>query len=204
MINDIKIIDNFLPSIIQDKLEDLCYEVPFYLSKESVENNNQQNLFTDKEQFVFHFWDNRHINDTISDLGQFGHYFLLPLQIAGIRENFTFNLTQNLTRAKVNLTYNNNSNSPQIKPPHRDYIDAPDEILSRMLVAIYYVNDSDGDTIIYNEKEKFEDLSKYTIKERISPKKGRIVLFSGEWVHSASIPSYNHPKRIIINYNVCF
>ena len=40
MINDIKIIDNFLPSFIQDKLENLCYEVPFYLSKESVGNVN--------------------------------------------------------------------------------------------------------------------------------------------------------------------
>ena len=48
---------------------------------------------------------------------------------------------------------------------------------------LYYVNDSDGDTIIYNEKTKFDDCNvmkmNFTIKKKVSPKQGRVVLFDG-------------------------
>ena len=40
------------------------------------------------------------------------------------------------------------------------------------IVMFYYVMDSDGDTIIYNETEESEN---YTIKQRVTPKQGRVV-----------------------------
>jgi hypothetical protein len=60
------------------------------------------------------------------------------------------------------------------------------------LVCLYYVNDTDGDTIFYNNDLKTE------IK-RTSPKKGRVVIFNGTIPHSATTPT--KLPRAIINFN---
>jgi hypothetical protein len=63
--------------------------------------------------------------------------------------------------------------------------------------AVYYVNDSDGDTIIYNERE---ELGTYTIKQKVTPKQGRMVLFDGSLYHTAEQPLNN--VRCVVNYNL--
>ena len=67
-------------------------------------------------------------------------------------------------------------------------------------VVLYYVVDSDGDTIIYNEREKETPDGVYTIKERVTPKQGRAVLFDGWLMHTAEQPINN--VRCIVNYNL--
>ena len=71
-------------------------------------------------------------------------------------------------------------------------------------VFLYYVIDSDGDTIIYDYKSKNKDDIPYfeDIKEikRITPKQGRVVVFDGAHWHTADQPRKN--KRCIINFNV--
>ena len=75
------------------------------------------------------------------------------------------------------------------------------DIYSRKhLVCLYYVIDSDGDTIIYNEREKDRPDGIYTIKERVTPKQGRAVLFDGWLMHTAEQPINN--VRCIVNYNL--
>ncbi len=73
------------------------------------------------------------------------------------------------------------------------------------LVCLYYVNDSDGDTIIYNET--LDDVlpnevnkTQFTIKQQISPKKGKIVMFDGKYYHSSSSPTTD--RRCIVNFDV--
>ena len=69
---------------------------------------------------------------------------------------------------------------------------------------IYYVNDSDGDTIIFNEtsdEEKKKKPEKLTINERIPPKKNRAVLFRGNYFHTSTNPIDNE-KRIVLNVNL--
>jgi hypothetical protein len=58
-------------------------------------------------------------------------------------------------------------------------------------VLLYYVNDSDGDTIFFDD-------NKNEIK-RVSPKKGRIIFFDGKIKHTGSYPSKN--QRIGVNIN---
>tara|TARA_R110002012_G_scaffold284364_1_gene475117 strand:+ start:887 stop:1489 length:603 start_codon:yes stop_codon:yes gene_type:complete len=77
------------------------------------------------------------------------------------------------------------SNTSKILVPHTDQKDPH-------LVFLYYVNDSDGDTVFYAQDRKTE------IK-RVSPKKGRAVIFNGEIPHSGSTPTKN--ERLTININ---
>lgn len=65
------------------------------------------------------------------------------------------------------------------------------------LVILYYLTESDGDTLIYNEDCESES---YTIKQRVTPKKGRCVVFDGRLYHSSSRPTNN--KRCILNVNL--
>jgi hypothetical protein len=60
------------------------------------------------------------------------------------------------------------------------------------LALIYYVNDSDGNTVFFDDKNK--------IIESVTPKKGRIVLFDGHHLHAGGFPSNN--PRCIVNYNL--
>jgi hypothetical protein len=78
----------------------------------------------------------------------------------------------------------------EINNPHRDT-----EISH--IVILYYLTDSDGDTIIYNETEESEN---YTIMDRVEPKKGRCVVFNGKHFHSSSKPTKN--VRATININI--
>tara|TARA_B100001142_G_C14023996_1_gene535466 strand:+ start:27 stop:365 length:339 start_codon:yes stop_codon:yes gene_type:complete len=77
--------------------------------------------------------------------------------------------------------------------------------------AIYYVNDSDGDTVIFNETNDDYDAGKddimriqsndFTIKQRIEPKQGRVVIFPGKYYHSSSFCK-DSPYRAVINMNL--
>lgn len=67
-------------------------------------------------------------------------------------------------------------------------------------VLLYYVNDSDGDTILYNEvfDEHEEVPEKFTVNKTFTPSKGNALVFDGLIYHSSSKPTKNS-KRIIIN-----
>ena len=83
-----------------------------------------------------------------------------------------------------------NSEVVSVDTPH---IDTKDD----HFVMLYYVCDSDGDTIIYNETVESEN---YTIQQRITPKQGRVVLFDGAYYHTAEQPLNN--IRCVVNYNL--
>ena len=83
-----------------------------------------------------------------------------------------------------------NSEVMSVDTPH---IDTKDD----HFVMLYYVCDSDGDTIIYNETVESEN---YTIQQRITPKQGRVVLFDGAYYHTAEQPLNN--IRCVVNYNL--
>ena len=76
-------------------------------------------------------------------------------------------------------------------------------------VMLYYVCDSDGDTIIYDKKcetfKEFENMinsntKTFNIQKKITPKQGRVVLFNGLLYHTAEQP--NKDIRCIVNYDL--
>lgn len=69
---------------------------------------------------------------------------------------------------------------------------------------IYYINDSDGDTRIFNEEFKSDQshpTTKFTTKQRITPKANRLIWFNGFQYHTASNP-LTTTRRVILNINL--
>jgi hypothetical protein len=91
---------------------------------------------------------------------------------------------KSLIRSKANLQLVSKSSDALYTTPHVDS-------LEDHKVLIYYVNDCDGDTFIFQ---------KDTV-ERISPKKGRFVLFDGSHYHAAGLAKESD-FRINLNFNL--
>lgn len=72
------------------------------------------------------------------------------------------------------------------------------------IVLLYYVNDSDGDTILYDKlwdpRHDNTDVE-LNVLERVAPKAGRAVIFNGLRYHSSTNP-INCKKRIVLNINL--
>ena len=84
------------------------------------------------------------------------------------------------------------------KTPDTPHIDLEDQ---EHIVALYYVCDSDGDTIIYNErKDQGLEAKSYTIKEKVTRKQCRMVIFDGTLYHTAEQPQNN--IRCVVNYDL--
>ena len=143
--------------------------------------------------------------------GRFGFCHEYVCAEEGIISDFHslfFGLIQNsckkLKIKKIDIIQGRSFLSTPTNIPKED-VDTPHvDMISPHFVMLYYVCDSDGDTIIYNEKTKFDNCTpegmNFTIKKKVSPKQGRVVLFNGMHYHTAEQP--NHNLRCIVNYNL--
>lgn len=104
-----------------------------------------------------------------------------------------FDIAQ-VIRFKSNLLTQNPSVGNRFHLPH---IDGP----APHFALLYYVNESDGDTVFFNERyangvERVEA----TISQRVTPKRGRAVVFNGMQFHASSHPIQSR-YRIALNFN---
>ena len=101
-----------------------------------------------------------------------------------------------INRFKANLNPKTIITREELKAGyHRDlgdieYDSEAEEFYSKFISMIYYVNDSDGDTIFFDSDGK---------ETRVSPKEGRIVWFPSYSLHGGTPPEVSK-KRIIINF----
>lgn len=97
----------------------------------------------------------------------------------------------NIIRIKMNLIGSRCADDDGYHMPH---IDSGDD----HKVFLYYLNDSDGDTVFFEERFNGEPVYELNEYKRVSPKMGRAVLFDGSIYHASSSPK-NAPFRCIIN-----
>lgn len=104
-------------------------------------------------------------------------------------------VVEKLLRVQVNLLYQNPSKTYTTDSWNAAHTDQnyPHKVL------LYYINDSDGDTFLFNEQFG-QEFDKFTIKERVTPKQGSAVLFDGQRFHASSNPITSF-KRLAINFN---
>jgi hypothetical protein len=106
-----------------------------------------------------------------------------------------------LLRIRVGL-FTKTISDAQHHNPHVDYGEPH-------RTAVYYVNDCDGDTFIFDQT--FEDVSvedsgayananKFTIRRSVAPRKGKMICFDGRHYHASSYPT-KASKRIAITFN---
>ena len=98
----------------------------------------------------------------------------------------------NISRAKINILTQNSLSKNLYHPPHIDDY-------NEHWVMIYYINDTDGDTYIFNETYDGTE-KQLTINRCISPEKGKFVVFNGKYFHSSSSPKKS-TIRSVININ---
>ena len=69
-----------------------------------------------------------------------------------------------------------------------------------LIIILFYLNDSDGDTYFYDEhQQEFNNDRK--IIDSVTPKANRAVLFDGSILHSSSKP-VSFARRISLNINL--
>jgi hypothetical protein len=180
----IQVIDNFLPTAYQDALENVMLNAnfPWYLNAKTAllrPTTVASSTTTDAPQFTHKFFtDWQPVSEYYNLVSLVTHHLMLTKNID----------TSELIRIKGNL--NTPINNYPKDHHYVAHVDCPD--VTKYITAIYYVNDSDGDTKFFN--------SSGGITDKVTPKKGRLVYFDGDTTH-AGCPPINTNVRCVINFN---
>lgn len=101
-------------------------------------------------------------------------------------------LNKNLTHLhRIHACLTININKDHCYYPHTDY--EPIKMNKNWYTAVYYLGNSDGDTVFFEDDEK-------TIKHIEQFESNSAIVFNGNIKHSGSLPR-KHSRRIILNYN---
>lgn len=164
------------------------YYLSDYLTVHEVQYNKFKHLPNNKDhiQMVHQFYKVDEVTDDTVPCTDDKHLEWINLLIGKMATYLKKNELR-LIRAKANLQH-------QVTGNKKEYHNTPhiDEPSMKHWVCIYYVNDSDGDTLFFdNEKD-------CNITDSISPKKGRFLFFKGNKLHTGKHPIDTN-VRIVIN-----
>lgn len=82
--------------------------------------------------------------------------------------------------------------------PHPDWSGPNNSPIDGLYTFLYYLNDSDGDTVIFNELGP-EEPTNFTEFDRVTPKANRGILFDSNYYHASS-PPISTATRVVINF----
>ena len=194
----IKVIDNYLPKEYINNIEKLFLKPEINNSSEIAWFYNDYTASKD-EDYLDKIKNNKHFFDSF----QFTHIFYNMGEknsshfdkIVKILEDTKVNW-KSIERAKANLTTPlPNSKPGDITVPHQDIRPNDNYYKNKKFISIiYYVHDTDGDTVFYDNECK-------KIIKKVSPKKGRAVIFDSLIFHSYKRP-VKSDKRVVINFIV--
>lgn len=197
----IKIIDDLLPESYINAIEKLCYsrDMEWVYVNETVYGSADTKSDLWEKQFVHTIFHD--------GVPKSKHYnFFMPVMFL-LEEKLQYKI-KSLLRLKINLLTTIPTDNSLFLP----HIDLGD--VEPYLSAVFYLNDSDGDTIIYENKiddrsilqredyqtylERRKRTEKFVVKERVKFKKNRVVIFDGGYMHEAKWPT-EHKDRFVLN-----
>ena len=167
-----QIIDNFMPydwwqSTYQVIDGDMF---PWFLNKDtSYDNDNCPQMIHN------YYWGNERCSNW---------FMMIQPLIFEFQKQTTYQL-KNVYRIKSNLLFNRViSEEQKQKIIHQDMHEP------NYISLLYYVHDSDGDTILYQD-------DKVTEAMRVTPKANRAVIFDSRIWHTAELPIKNQTRQVI-------
>ena len=182
------VIENLIPLDLQEELKDCLKNTSLwyhsqYTSGPSVEKDPNDKFIKDGPQIVHEIINENEIVSYLSDI--------VFSMCKSIETNLNLTI-DSIIRIKANMLFQNTGAKNFYHPPHVDSVN-----LNHMS-AVYYVEDSDGDTLIFN-KTADEGPFDLDIIKKISPKQGSIVIFPSKTFHASKNP-INHHTRTIVNF----
>ena len=196
MINkgEILVIDDFIDKNYQDDIKDILLGkeewgellFPWHYIDDVTDAFTEDNQGRPGLSHVYIEYNDDKTSDIVSD---FHDLFIPMLELACETLEIP---TAKILQGRSFMQFPLNLQSDEDDTPHIDLDEG-----HRHVVVLYYVKDSDGDTIIYNERTLSYT---YTEKQRVTPKQGRVVIFDGGLYHTAQ--QCSKTPRCIVNYNL--
>jgi hypothetical protein len=200
--NDVIIVDSFLHKMAQVQMEKLI----IHDSTADWHYSHYTTFGPDVNELQFC----QHDPDIMSKrFGIFTHFLvdndniksdiqkLLPDFKTIIENKFNIKI-KSILQSRIQFKMPTGEVSNKYGAPHGDLV-YPKGI-NKYKTIIYYINDSDGDTIMFDEFAEVDpmtDLAKKTLMQRISPKRGRAIMFDSNRYHAGSFPSKD--IRLVLN-----
>ena len=199
-----EILDDFISKEDQDMIESemlgnnfpwyFCPATATYIPGYSAQDANTK----ENPQFEHIFYMLNKSNSTFTNSFKLQETFIQRLESLKGRDYFS-----RMIRAKANLLHKNETfGTGNYNTPHIDHVDEinDEQLNNRLETLLYYVNDSDGDTIIFNERvTDYRKTKQLTTAITVTPKKGRAILFDSSYLHSSS-PPRTHNSRVVLNF----
>jgi hypothetical protein len=186
----IKVIDNFLSESYFQKIENVSTSSEFeWFSTNNITDDN---------------------NPSLGHIG-FSHPICVNNNFTGsgfsfLMAGFLYNVLdtiqkKNIVRSRFDMTVHNPN-----KIMHLAHVDLEEPYTPNITTVFYITDNLDCETVIFDKKiTKKEDkenleVSKLKILKKVQPKKNRLVIFDGSYLHTGHSPVYEN-KRILINSN---
>jgi hypothetical protein len=191
----IKILDNFVPLNIQNKYIELLdsEEIAWFYTDNIIHQKENRKFINQNITKTF-----AHIHTLYNEKGINSDYYNLFSTILNffvIKEKVKI---KDMIRVRIRRTFRiKNHSKEKYNVPH---IDVKDHLPYKTL--LYYVDDSDGDSVFFKNKISDEILldADAVVNKRISPKQGRAIYFDGGIYHSGNCP-IDFSKRTVINFD---
>jgi hypothetical protein len=187
-----RIIENFLSDKEHQDLTELVTSNVFdwyYIPYTSYSKLHSGSNVTESNQFTHTFFSHKQSFNFIESINPFKG----KLMQHGIKPT-------NLLRIKANMLIKDPLYPiNHFHPPHSDIDDK-----GKFCTLLYYLNDSDGDTYMFNQtysnmpdfKDRIDEL---VITKRITPKANTAVIFDSTIIHTSSSPRETD-RRMVINF----
>jgi hypothetical protein len=196
-VEDVIELERFLPESYADILEQLICKSGQFLWQYNASTNdlkapeimNKDARSYDADQFVHALYQQGERRSEFFDIVFPMFYFM---------EDKTGVALDAPERMKANLLVQKHFEEGTYNTPHIDIAERGHKSL------LYYVKDSDGDTYLFNETQPetahgSQSKKPLTIRKRVSPRKGKAVLFNSNIWHASSHPREN-ATRVVLNF----
>jgi len=177
----VRVIDDVMPAVMQDQLHDICVQPNFHWSFLHDVTYDSMGVMAKKgskpkyPSFSHLALKNYTPKSQVAEL--ISSHLLCISDKAGLDPYMVYRIRFGMYLPIVNAPLHNNMHM-DMSIPHT--------------VALYYVNDSDGDTFFFDKDKQIVD--------RVTPKKGRVVVFDGLTLHASSMPSKDYRISMNIGY----